>query len=158
MAWSNSKIFRQYLADSLTRTAPFDLDADTFRAALYNNTPTPDQNVTATLSAYNAASSQWLTANEVSQAGQWATAGVALAGVVVSTATAGVVFFDANDTASGAAATLANVFGVLVYDDTLTTPVADQGVCYNYLGGTNSVTNGTFTVVWNANGIMRYTL
>ena len=43
-------------------------------------------------------------------------------------------------------------------DDTLTTPVADQGVCYNYLGGANSVVNGTFTVVWHANGIFRITL
>jgi len=158
MAWANSKIFRPYMADSLARTAAFDLDADTFRAALYNNTGTPDQNATSALSAYNAATSQWVTANEVFQAGQWAQAGIALTGVVCNSATAGVVFFDANDTASGAAATLANVFGVLVYDDTLASPVAKQGVSFNYLGGTNSVTAGTLTVVWNVNGIFRITL
>jgi hypothetical protein len=161
MAWTateGSHVFRPWLADSVTRTAAFDLDADTFKAALYTNTGTPTPNVTSALSAYNAGSSQWVTANEVFQAGQWAQGGIALASLSVNSATASVVFWDANDTASGSAATLAAVYGVLVYDDTLTTPVADQGVCFNYLGGTNSVTNGTFTVVWNANGIWRATI
>ena len=54
-----------------------------------------------------------------------------------------------------AGADLAAVYGCLVYDDTLT-PKA--GVCYNYFGGTNSVTNGTFTIVWHANGVFRFTL
>jgi hypothetical protein len=156
MAWSNSKIFRQFVADSLNRTAAFDLNADSFKVALYNNTPTPDNDVTAANSAYNAG--QWATANEVSETGQWAAGGVALTSVSVDVATADVVMFDAADTASGSAADLASVFGCLVYDDTLTTPVADQGVCYNYFGGSNSVVNGTFTVVWSANGIMRFTL
>lgn len=158
MAWSNSKIFRAFLADVLDNTTAIDLGTDVPKVALYNNTPTPDQNVTSALSAYNAATSQWLTANEVSQAGQWATGGVALAGTSLNSATAATVFYDANDTASGSAATLAGVFGCLVYDDTIATPVADQGLSFNYFGGTNSVTNGTFTVVWNANGIFRFTL
>jgi hypothetical protein len=158
MAWANSKVFRPFLADVMGNVTAFDLDADTFKAALYNNSITPDNDVTSALSAYNAGSSQWLTANEVFQAGQWAQAGVALAGITINSGTADVVFFDANDTASGSAATLANVYGCLIYDDTLTTPVADQGVCYNYFGGTNSVTNGTLTVVWHANGIWRATL
>jgi hypothetical protein len=156
MAWTNSKIFRAYLHNSLTRTAALDLDADTLKAALYNNTGTPDQNIAAASSAYN--TGQWVIANEVSQAGQWAAGGVALTSVVVDQATSAVVFLDAADTASGSAATLANVYGVLVYDDTLTTPVADQGISFNYLGGANSVTSGTLTVVWNANGIFRFTL
>jgi hypothetical protein len=157
MAWSNSKIFRQYLADSLNRTAAFDLNADTFTVALYDNDITPDNDVSAANSAYNAG--QWASSgNEVSESGQWATGGVNLASVTGDVGTADVVFFDAADTASGSAADLANVYGCLVYDNTLTTPVADQGVCYNYFGGANSVVNGTFTVVWSANGIMRYTL
>jgi hypothetical protein len=153
---TNSKIFRAGLADSLGNVTAIDLDADTFRAALYGNTGTPDQDATAANSAYNV--SAWATANEVYQAGQWAQAGVALTGVSLDRATAGVVFFDATDTASGAAATLAAVYGCLVYDDTLTTPVADQGICYNAFGGSQSVTAGSFTIIWNANGVMRYTL
>jgi hypothetical protein len=40
----------------------------------------------------------------------------------------------------------------------LSTPVADQGVCYLYFGGAQSVTSGTFTIQWNASGIMQLTL
>ena len=54
--------------------------------------------------------------------------------------------------------TLTNAYGCLVYNDTVTTPVADQGLCFNYFGGANSVTSGTFTVVWNASGIFAFTL
>lgn len=156
MAWSNSKIFRQFLADALGNTAALDLDTDTITVALYNNTGTPDQNVTAANSAYNVG--QWVTANEVYQAGQWAQGGVNLASKVIDVATNGVVMFDAADTASGSAATLASVYGCLVYENTLTTPVADQGICYNYFGGVQSVTSGTFTIQWSANGICRFTL
>lgn len=156
MAWTNSKIFRAFLADVLDNTTAIDLGADVPKVALYNNTPTPDNDVTAANSAYNVG--QWATAQEVFQAGQWAQGGVALSGTSLNSGTADTVFYDASDTPSGSAATLAGVFGCLVYDDTIATPVADQGLTYNYFGGTNSVTNGTFTVVWNANGIFRFTL
>lgn len=157
MAWSNSKIFRQFLADAFLNAAAFDLDSDTFKVALYDNDITPDNDVTAANSAYNAG--QWASSgNEVFEAGQWAQGGVALTSPTVNVGTADVVFWDASDTTSGSAADLANVFGCQVYDDTLTSPVADQGICYNYFGGSNSVVNGTFTVVWNANGIFRLTL
>lgn len=157
-AWSASAIFRIFVGNMLGNTAAFDLDtgADTMTVALYNNSITPSKDVTAANSAYNV--DQWGTAQEVYQAGQWAQGGVNLAGQVVDVSTSGVIMFDANDTASGAAATLASVYGCLVYDNTLASPVADQGVSFNYFGGTNSVTAGTFTVVWNANGIFRFTV
>lgn len=159
MAWSNSKVFRPFLADVFANAAAFDLSGtpDTFKAALYNNSITPDQNVTSANSAYNVG--QWATAQEVIDASNWPAGGRPLVSPVIDSATAGTVFFDAADTASvGATTTLANVFGCEVYDDTLTTPVADQGCCYNYFGGTNSVTGGTFTIIWHANGIFRFTL
>jgi hypothetical protein len=158
MAWSTSEIFRVFLADVLTDTnlTTFGgLDADTIKIALYNNTTTPDQNVAVATSAYN--TGVWVVANEVSQVGQWAVAGQTLAGQSLDQSVAATVFFDGTDTASGAAATLANVFGCLVYDDTVTA-TADRGICYNYFGGSQSVTNGTMTLVWNANGIFRFTL
>lgn len=157
MAWTASKIFRPYIADVLKNVTNLDLDTDTLKAALFNNSITPDQNATSALSAYNAASSQWLTANEVFQAGQWAQGGVALTSPVVDSGTTDVIFFDAADTASGAAATLNNIYGTLIYDPGAT-PVASQGVCFNYYGGINAVTNGTFTSVWNALGLLRITL
>lgn len=157
MAWSNSKVFQQFVEDCVLNIAAFDLDSDTFLVALYDNDITPDNDVSAANSAYNV--DQWVTTgNEVFEAGQWAQGGVALTSPTVNVGTADVVFWDASDTASGSAADLANVYGCLVYDDTLASPVANQGVCYNYFGGTNSVVNGTFTVVWSANGIWRATL
>lgn len=157
MAWSNSKIFRPFLGDVMLNTAAFDLDSDTFKNALFDNDITPDNDVTAANSAYNAG--QWASSgNEVSHSGQWATGGVALTSPTINVGTADVVFWDAADTASGSAATLADVYGSLIYDDTLTTPVADQGICYLYFGGANAVTNGTFTVIYSANGLWRITL
>ena len=155
MAWSASKIFLALAEDTLENTTEMDLNSDTFKAALYDNDITPDQTVTSANTAYNAG--QWTASgNEVSESGQWAAGGVALASVT-STRTSNVYTFDAADTASGSAADLANVFGCLVYDDTIASPVADQGVCYNYFGGSNSVVNGTFTIVWNASGILALT-
>jgi hypothetical protein len=155
MAWSASKIFMAFLEDVFENTTAMDLNSDTFKVALYDNDITPDQTVTSANTAYNAG--QWVSSgNEVSEAGQWATGGVALASVT-SAFSSNVYTFDAADTASGSAADLANVYGCQVYDDTIASPVADQGVCYNYLGGANSVVNGTFTVVWNASGIFAIT-
>lgn len=160
MAWSNSKIFRAFLGDVFGNVAAFDLSGasvDTFKNALFDNDITPDNDVSAANSAYNV--DQWVTTgNEVFEAGQWAQGGVALTSPAIDVGTADVVFFDAADTASGSAADLANVYGCDIYDDTLASPVADQGVCYLYLGGANSVVNGTFTVIYNSNGIFRLTL
>ena len=158
MPFTTSAIFRQCVADTLAGTSVFDLNAptDTYKVALYNNNGTPDKDVTAANSAYNAG--QWLVANEVSQVTTWPAGGVTLASMTITTPASGVIMFDAADTASGASATLNNVFGSLIYNDTKTTPVADQGVCFNYFGGVNSVTSGVLTVVWNANGIFRITV
>jgi hypothetical protein len=159
MTWASSAVFRALVTDLLknanTVGSALDLDTDVPKVALFNNTPTPSKDVTSANSAYNV--DQWATAQEVYQAGQWAQGGVALSGAAISNPSAGVAMYDATDTASGSAATLASVYGCQVYDDTLTGTVADQGLSYNYFGGTNSVTNGTLTVVWHANGIFRFT-
>lgn len=154
MAWSNSKIFMALFEDLLENTTAMDLDSDTHKIALFNNSITPDQTVTSANSAYNAG--QWATAQEVFEAGQWAQGGVALTGVA-SSRSSNVYTFDAADTASGSAADLASVYGGEVYDDTIAAPVADQGICFLYFGGSNSVVNGTFTVVYNATGIFTIT-
>lgn len=155
MAWSASKIFSAFVTDTLNNTAAFDLNADTFKAALYDNDITPSQTAASADTAYNAG--QWaISGNEVSNGG-WAAGGVALSSVT-SAFSSNVYTFDAADTANGTAATLSAVFGCLVYDDSLTTVVADQGVSYHYFGGSQSVTSGTFTIVWNASGIFSLTL
>lgn len=153
MPWSASGIFARGIKDIMDRTAVWDIDGDSYKAALYNNTGTPDKTVTtAALSSYNGATSQWVVANEVTDVTNWAAGGRALAGVtwVQSSST---MTFDANDTAGGGTLTLTNVYGTLVYDTT----VGTQGISFNYFGGANTVTSGTFTIVWNASGIFTIT-
>jgi hypothetical protein len=148
-------MFRPYIADVFDNTTAMDLGSDVPKVALYNNTITPDNDVTSANSAYNVG--QWATAQEVTDT-NWPAGGRPLASTVLNSGTADVVFYDAADTAGAGNVTLSSVFGCLVYDDTITTPVADQGISYNYFGGSQSVTAGTFTVVWHANGIWRITL
>lgn len=157
MAWANSKIFTAYIHDVLTNLTAMDLDTDAaFKVALFDNTITPSQIVAAASSAY--ATGVWAAGGVVDASG-WPAVGRDLASITVTAATATPVVFDAADTVSAnSTTTLTNAYGCLVYDDTITTPVADQGVCFNYFGGANSVTSGTFTVVWNASGIMAITL
>ena len=157
MAWSASKIFTATITDLMNNTSAIDLNTDaSIKAALFDNDITPDQTVASANTAFGAG--QWVSAgNEVFDAAEWATGGVALASVTSAFST-NVYTFDAANTASGASATLAAVFGCLVYDDTIAAPVADQGLCYNYFGGTNSVTDGTFTIIWNASGVFALTL
>lgn len=156
MAWaSGSAVFRSYETDSVTRAAAQDFDTNACLAALYNASATPDKDATSANSAYNAGG--WLIANEQSSSGQWAAGGVALSTKTVTNPASGVTQAAAANTASGSTATLTAVVGCLVYDSIVTTPVAKQAFCFNYFGGSNSVTAGTFTIVWNANGIFRVT-
>lgn len=153
MAWTNSKIFLAFIEDCLENTSANDLDSDTHKAALYDNDITPDQTVATANTIYNAG--QWTAAgNEVSDGTEWDAGGEPLTGVT-SSFTSNVYTFDATNTPSGgSSATLANVYGCLVYDDT----TADHGICFNYFGGTNSVADGTFTIIWHASGIFALTL
>lgn len=153
MAWSASKIFSSFITDSLNNTAALDLNTDTIKAALFDNTITPSQTVASASSAYGAG--VWASGEQTN--GGWSAAGLALASIA-SGFSSNVYTFDAADTANGSAATLSGAYGCLVYEDTLTTPVADQGICFNYFGGANSVTAGTFSIVWNASGIFALTL
>jgi hypothetical protein len=164
MAWGTSSIFRQYVADILVGTVENDgatsmdwTGATTVKAALYDNDITPDNDVTAANTAYNAG--QWTAAgNEVTDGTNWDTAGEPLTSRAINLS-ADIISADAADTPqSGASCTLANVFGCLVYSDSITTPVADQGFCYNFFGGSQSVTAGNFTIVWHTNGVFRFTV
>lgn len=154
MAWSNSKIFMATIEDLMENTTAVDLNSDTFKVALFDNSITPSQTVASASTAYGAG--VWASGGVV-DAVSWPAVGRDLASVT-STFSSNVYTFDAADTASADSTTdLASVYGCLVYDDTITTPVADQGLCYNYFGGSNSVVSGSFTVVWNSSGILTIT-
>src|ERR1043166_1705701 len=155
MAWTNSKVFSAFVTDAFNNTAALDLNTDTVTVALFDNTITPSQTVASASTAY--AAGVWASGG-VSDASGWPAAGRDLASIT-STFSSNVYTFDAADTVSAnSTTTLTNAYGCLVYENTLTTPVADQGLCFNYFGGANSVTSGTFTVVWNASGIYAITL
>ena len=153
MAWSASKIFSAAVRDAFNSTFSPNIDADTVKANLFDNSITPDQTVTSA----NSANGAGVWASGSLSNGGWSSGGLAL-GSVTSTFSSNVYTYDAADTANGSAATISGAYGCLIYNDTLTTPVADQGICYNYFGGTNSVTSGTLTIVWNASGIFAITL
>src|SRR6266705_2663872 len=125
MAWSNSKIFTTYLTDILNNTTAMDLNTDaTIGVSLFDNTITPSQTVTSANSAY--AAGVWASGG-VSDASGWPAAGRPLASIT-STFSTNVYTFDAADTVSAnSSTTLVNAYGCLVYENTLTTPVADQG-------------------------------
>lgn len=154
MAWTASKIFMAFITDAFNNTAALDIDSDALKAALFNDTITPSQTVSAANSAYGAG--VWASGG-VSDASGWPAVGRPLASVT-SGFSSNVYTFDAADTASAnSTTTLAATYGCLNYEDTLTTPVADQGICYNYFGGAQQVTNGSFTIVWAAAGILAIT-
>lgn len=153
MAWSASKIFSATITDWINNTSAIDGNADTFKAALFDNTITPSQTVASASTAYGAG--VWASGEQTN--GGWSAGGLSLASVT-SGFSSNVFTFDAADLANGSAATLSGAYGCLVYDDTIAAPVADQGICYNYFGGAASVTSGTLTIVWNASGIFALTL
>lgn len=159
MAWTNSKIFREWVLQvyQVSGTGYTGLDSDTVKVALFSTTPTPDQDAAVGSTGYN--TGVWTTGNEVTDATNWVAGGRALASKTFTNAAAATPMFDAADLAGGGNVTLTGVFGCLVYDDTITAgTVADQGVSFHYFGGSQGVTAGTFTIIWHANGINRYTL
>jgi hypothetical protein len=154
MAWSASKIFMATIEDLMENTTAVDLNSDTFKVALFDNSITPSQTVASASTAYGAG--VWASGGQVDVSG-WPAVGRDLA-TVTSTFSSNVYTFDAADTVSAnSTTTLSGAYGCLVYDDTITTPVADQGLCYNYFGGVASVTSGTFTVAWSGTGILTIT-
>lgn len=133
------------------------LAADSVKVSLYNNTTAPDNTVARASAAYN--TGQWVVANEVTDATNWVAGGRALGSKTTNVAT-NVFTFDAADLAGGGNVTISNAFGCLVHDASITAGTGgtiDQGVCYNYFGSGQSVTAGTFTIVWNASGIFTVT-
>jgi hypothetical protein len=164
MAWSASAIFRSWATTIMFKqTAPTGgtgeiITNDTVKAALFNNSITPDKDATLATSGYNSAASQWLVANEVTDVTNWVAGGRALGTKTLTQPSSGVNMFDAADLAGGGTLTLTATYGCLTYDSTITGGTVNaQGICFNYFGGAQQVTSGTFTIVWNANGVLRLT-
>lgn len=151
MAWSNSKAFSAWLTDSVNRTNAFDLDADNLKNALFDNTITPSQTVASASTAYGAG--VWASGGVLDASG-WPAVGRQLLSVTSNFSSATYTFDAADTVSANATTTLTNAYGCLIYDDTLASVVNDQGICFLYLGGANSVVSGTFTVVYHASGLI----
>jgi len=158
MTWTASAIFQQAMLNPITRavnngTTPTGFTAltvtDVINVALWNNSITPDKTAAVASTGYN--TGQWASgANEVTDATNWVAGGRALGTRTwsIDTGSSSAVF-NAPNLAGGGNVTLTNAYGCLVYDNTITAgTVAKQGICYNYFGGPQSVTAGTFTIIW----------
>jgi hypothetical protein len=179
MAWTSStptsRVFIQAVKNPLTESAQGTSNlalpttysttggilSDTINAALFNNTVSPDGSAAVGSTGYNTGT--WTTGNEVTDATNWVAGGRALASKTYSILTAGSqttaaeVNFAAANLAGGGTLTITNAFGAFVYDNTITAgTVAKQGLCFNYFGGGQSVTSGTFTIVWDATGVFKF--
>jgi len=158
MAWSASAIFQQAMLNPISRavnagTAPTGFTAltstDVINVALWNNSITPDKTVAVASSGYN--TGVWAAgANEQTDATNWVAGGRALGTRTWSLDTgSSSIVFNAPNLAGGGNVTLTGAYGCLVYDNTITAgTVAKQGVCFNYFGGQQTVTAGTFTIIW----------
>jgi hypothetical protein len=155
---SASSVFREWNVMTLqvSGVTYTGLDSDTVKVSLHNNSVTPDKDAAVGSTGFNTGT--WTTTNEVTDATNWVSGGRSLASKTFTTPSAGVCMFDAADLAGGGNVTITAAFGCFVYDDTIASgSVADQGVCFNSFGGTSSVTNGTYTIQWSANGLARWT-
>lgn len=152
MAWSDSRPFDSFVFGALDRSLAFDLDTDSFKSALYDNTPTPDRTVAETLSRYN--TGQWATANEAYDGTEWDQGGEPITGLDVTIPSAGLIRWTGDDVPSGGTSATLTAYGCQDYDDTLAN---DPGVCFRYFGGVQTVTNGIFNIVEAATGILQAT-
>ncbi len=133
------------------------LSADAILLALFGTAVTPDRDAAVGSTGYNTGT--WTLANEITGT-NWAAGGQTL-GTKAYTADLGGnigVSFDAADV-SVASVTLAAFFGDLTYDSTITAgTVAKQGLCFHYYGGTQSVTAGNLTIIFDVTGVFRFTV
>lgn len=168
MAWTASNISTAGMLSMLNGNAntsgaqvPFytasgttSFHGDTVNVALYANSVTTATASTDTLAhnAYNAAGGQWVQANELSTGSGYTQTGIAVTPKAETFAT-NVVTFTSSGTPQWTTASF-SAYGALVYDNTITNKYV---YCWNYFGGVQTVTSGTFTINWNASGIFAVT-
>lgn len=159
MGWSGSAIFQQAMLNPIAKsvnagtgaTGFTSLTADAIKVAVFGNTGTPSKSVTLANTAY--AVDQWVTGNEVTGTG-WSAGGVSVGTTktwTIDTGSSSLCYQVTAPTAgqtSTTGVTLSAFFGALVYDSAVSSPTANPGVCYNYFGGTQTITAGTFTILW----------
>ncbi len=134
-----SGIYERFKANLMNKIV--DLEADVIKVSLMDN-----------VHAFTATNNVWtdVSANELPTAGNYTAGGATLAGAAVTQAAT--TKFDGTDTAWTSATFSA--YHAVVWDDTVGT---DDLICSFDFGGIKTVTAGTFTIQWHANGIITLT-
>lgn len=142
MAITASGLYAPTFRDTLGNSQiGLNLDLETHKIALFNNTITPNYN---TDTAYGVAP---YNANEVTGT-NWSAGGVTITTTTFTVSGVGLMF-DAADV-SVATTTLSNARGGLIYADALT---GNNAICLVNFGADYSTTAGTFAITWNVLGI-----
>lgn len=141
MAVTASGLYVATFADILDTTQlAIDLDLETHKGALFNNTITPNF---VTDTAYGVAP---YNGNEVTGT-NWTSGGVALTGTALDTSSiSGTLVFDASDV-SVASTTITNARCYLLYADAL---AGNNAIVLVNFGADFSTVNGTFGIQWAA--------
>ena len=125
-----SGIYNRFKANLMNKEV--DLEADTIRVALYNNSH-----------AFTATDNVYTTTNELATAGGYTQGGAALSGKAVTQAAT--TKWDATDS-SWTSATFTAYHAVIYATNDL--------ICSIDFGGAQTVSSGTFTIQWHADGII----
>ena len=128
-----SGIYNRFKANLMNKEV--DLEADTIKVALYNNSH-----------SFTATDTDYTTTNELATAGGYTQGGAALAGKAVTEAAT--TKWDATDLAWTSATFTA--YHAVIYDSS----VSNDLICSIDFGGAQTVTNGTFTIQWDTDGII----
>lgn len=145
MAWGGSGLFVAQWIDILDATQlAIDLSLTSHKWALFDNTITPNYDATEANARYG--TGVWAT-GEISGTGY--TAGGTVVASPTLTGATGVITYDHADT-SWASSTITSARGALLYADALVNNNAIMAVDF---GSAYSTSNGTFAIVWHANGI-----
>lgn len=157
MAWTASGAFRQFFVDYMGNPSTFwtpalpHLDLETHKVALFGSGVTPDFDATAAASQYGAGGT-WTTGNESSGTGYTA-GGQAITSTTVTGVAGGIMMWDSADPAW--TTVTVTTHGCLLYADSLTAPVVDQGIMAVYFGGAFTTTAGNLTIQVSASGWLR---
>ena len=130
-----SGIYNRFKANIMNKEV--DLEADTIKVALLDS----NHSFTATHNTWSDVST-----NEISGTG-YTSGGATLSNKSVTQAAT--TKWDADDTSWTSATFTAN--HAVIYDDTMTN---DDLICSIDFGGAQSVSSGTFTIQWHADGII----
>ena len=130
-----SGIYNCFKSDLMEKQVDIGDGGDTIKVALYDDSH-----------AFTATDTAYTTTNELATAGGYTQGGATLAGQTVTTAAT--TKWDATDTAWTSATFTA--YHAVIYDSTNTSSL----ICSIDFGGAKTVSAGTFTILWDDDGIL----